>query len=323
MLSKTLSPALADELARYREDRDALILAHSYQPSWVKEIADVVGDSLALARSAALSSHRTLVMCGVRFMAETAKLLAPDRRVLLPTPEAGCSLADAITVEDLQTWRDAHPEALVVAYVNTSAAVKALADICCTSANAIEIVETIPRDREVLMVPDFFLGSWVREVTGRERLSVWMGECHVHAEISPQALRAKMAQHPEAEVFVHPECGCSTPALWYAPELPRRPKLLSTSQMLTRSRTTTARSVLVATEVGLLDDLRRANPDVEFLAVNPEARCPYMNLCTPEGLVASLREGTEEIVLDPTVIEAAACSVRRMLDPSSAPWINR
>lgn len=313
--------AVAAEVAHYREINDALILAHSYQPSWVKELADVVGDSLALARAAAQSSQRTLVMCGVRFMAETAKLLAPDRTVLLPTPEAGCSLADAITPDDLQRWRDAHPGALVVAYVNTSAAVKALADICCTSANAVEIVETIPRHREVLMVPDFFLGSWVKEVTGRERLRVWMGECHVHAEISPQALRAKITAHPDAEVFVHPECGCSTPALWHSSTLPRRAQLLSTSQMLARSRTTTARSVLVATEVGLLDDLRRANPAVEFLPVNPEARCPYMNLCTPERLLAALRDGTEEIVLDPAVIDAAALTVQRMLDPSSAPWV--
>ena len=225
----------ADRVRRLAAERGAVILAHNYQRAEIQEVADHVGDSLALARLAAASSARVIVLCGVYFMAETAKILAPDRTVLIPDARAGCSLADSITVEQLVAWKAEHPGAAVVAYVNTSAEVKAEADVCCTSANAAEVVSAIPAAREVLFLPDQFLGAHVRRVTGRENLHVWAGECHVHAGISPQALRDAAAANPEAELFVHPECGCSTSALWQAGtgDLPaERTRVLSTGGML-------------------------------------------------------------------------------------------
>ena len=213
----------APEVRRLATERDAVILAHNYQSPEVQDVADHVGDSLALARLAAASSARTIVLAGVWFMAETAKILCPERTVLIPSRDAGCSLADSITAAQLREWKAQYPGAVVVAYVNTSAEVKAESDVCCTSANAVEIVSAIPAGREVLFLPDQFLGAHVRRETGRDNVHVWMGECHVHAGISPQELRRKAAAQPDAPLFIHPECGCATPALWQAGagELPR------------------------------------------------------------------------------------------------------
>ena len=233
----------ANRVRRLASERDAVILAHNYQRPEIQEVADHVGDSLALARLAAASSAPVIVLCGVYFMAETAKILSPGRTVLIPDANAGCSLADSITAEQLREWKREHPGAVVVAYVNTSAEVKAESDVCCTSANAAGIVAAIPADREVLFLPDQFLGAHVRRVTGRDNLRVWMGECHVHAGISPQDLRRKVAADPAAQLYVHPECGCSTAALWQAGAQdfpPERTRVLSTGGMLAAARTTTA-----------------------------------------------------------------------------------
>src|ERR1700744_6335830 len=212
-----LNPVDAEWAARVRrlaDKRGAVILAHNYQRPEIQEVADHVGDSLALARLAAASSAPEIRLCGVYFMAETAKILCPERTVLIPDAGAGCSLADSITADQLRAWKAEHPGAAVVAYVNTSAEVKAESDGCCTSANAAEVVSAIPADREVLFLPDQFLGAHVRRVTGRENLRVWAGECHVHAGISPEDLRGRAEAQPEAELYVHPECGCGTSALW-------------------------------------------------------------------------------------------------------------
>src|SRR5262249_4088872 len=256
-------PGFASAVRRLATERDAVILAHNYQSPEIQDVADHVGDSLALARLAAASSARAIVLAGVWFMAETAKILCPERTVLIPARDAGCSLAESITAAQLREWKAEHPGAVVVAYVNTTAEVKAETDVCCTSANAVDIVRAIPAEREVLFLPDQFLGAHVRRVTGRENLRVWMGECHVHAGISPDALRARAAARPEAEIYVHPECGCATPALWSAGlgDLPpERTKVLSTGGMLTAARSTKAQAVLVATETGMLHQLRKANP---------------------------------------------------------------
>ena len=245
----------AQEIRRLAGEQDAVILAHNYQAPEIQDVADHVGDSLALARLASASKASTIVFAGVHFMAETAKILAPDRRVLIPDARAGCSLADSITAEQLRAWKAEHPGALVVAYVNTTAEVKAESDVCCTSANAAEIVADLPAGREVLFLPDQFLGAHVQRVTGRPGIHVWMGECHVHAGISGADMRERVAATPDAEVFVHPECGCATSALWLAGtgDLPaERTHVLSTSGMLEHARTTTARHVLVATETGML-----------------------------------------------------------------------
>ncbi|HEY9241193.1 MAG TPA: quinolinate synthase NadA [Streptosporangiaceae bacterium] len=304
------------EIRRLAAQRDAVILAHNYQRPEIQDVADHVGDSLALSRIAAASTARVIVFAGVYFMAETAKILAPERTVLIPDPRAGCSLADNITAEQVRAWKAEHPGAAVVAYVNTSAAVKAESDMCCTSANAAQIVTALPAGREVLFLPDQFLGAHVRQVTGRDNLHVWLGECHVHAGISPDDLRRKMAEQAGAELFIHPECGCSTGALWQAGagDLPgARTRVLSTGGMLAAARDTTAAAVLVATETGMLHQLRQANPAVRWEAVNPGAVCQYMKMTTPATLLRCLRDGVTEVDVPAGVAARARQAVQAMI----------
>jgi quinolinate synthase len=320
-----LNPVDAAWAARVRQladKRGAVILAHNYQRPEIQEVADHVGDSLALARLAAASSAPEIVLCGVYFMAETAKILCPTRTVLIPDAGAGCSLADSITADQLRAWKAEHPGAAVVAYVNTSAAVKAESDVCCTSANAAEVVSAIPADREVLFLPDQFLGAHVRRVTGRSNLRVWAGECHVHAGISPQALREMAAARPEADLYVHPECGCGTSALWQTGtgDLPAsRTHVLSTGGMLQAARATRASAVLVATETGMLHQLRKANPAVSFEPVNPHATCHYMKMITAESLERCLVSGQAEVHVDPSVAARARHAVEAMITVGPSP----
>jgi quinolinate synthase len=304
------------EVRRLAAERDAVLLAHNYQAPEIQDVADHVGDSLALSRLAAASTASTIVFAGVHFMAETAKILAPEKTVLVPDADAGCSLADTITADQLRAWKGEHPGAVVVSYVNTSAEVKAETDICCTSSNAVEVVESVPEHREILFLPDQFLGAHVQRVTGRQNMRIWMGECHVHAGISPTDLRAGVEQNPDAELLVHPECGCATSALWMVGrgELPtERVHVLSTGGMLDQARRTTAKQVLVATEIGMLHQLRRANPVTDFQPVNPRAACPYMKMSTPEKLLRSLREGRDEVTVDPQIAARARAAVEAMV----------
>lgn len=314
--------AWVTRVRRLAAERDAVILAHNYQRPEIQEVADHVGDSLALARLAAASSASVIAVCGVYFMAETAKILSPSRTVLIPDAGAGCSLADSITAGQLRAWKAEHPGAAVVAYVNTSAEVKAESDVCCTSANAAEVVSAIPADREVLFLPDQFLGAHVRRVTGRQNLHVWAGECHVHAGISPQALRDMAAARPEAELYVHPECGCGTSALWQTGTgdlPPARTRVLSTGGMLAAARTTRSSAVLVATETGMLHQLRKANPAVSWEPVNPHATCRYMKMITAEALERCLRTGQTEVFVDPDVAARARNAVEAMITTGPAP----
>ncbi|MEU3020518.1 MULTISPECIES: quinolinate synthase NadA [unclassified Nocardiopsis] len=306
----------ATEVRRLAEERDAVILAHNYQRPEIQDVAHHTGDSLALSRLAASVDASTIVFCGVHFMAETAKILAPEKTILLPDPNAGCSLADTITAEDVRAWKAQHPGAVVVAYVNTTAAVKAETDICCTSSNAADVIRSIPEDREILFLPDQFLGAHVKRVTGRENIHVWMGECHVHAGIDGHTLRERVAAEPDAEVYVHPECGCATSALYLVgsgavPE--ERVKVLSTGGMLSAAENTTAKKVLIATETGMLHQLRNANSTTEFEAVNSRAECHYMKMIDADKLLNSLRHGTTEILVDPATAERARRSVERMV----------
>ncbi len=306
----------AAEVRRLATKQDAVILAHNYQAPEIQDVADHVGDSLALSRLAAAGDASTIVFAGVHFMAETAKILAPHRRVLIPDARAGCSLADSITADQLRDWKNEHPGALVVAYVNTTAEVKAESDVCCTSANAAEIVAGLPAGREVLFLPDQFLGAHVQQVTGRPGIHVWMGECHVHAGISGADLRERVAAAPDAEVLIHPECGCATSAMWMAGtgDLPaERTHVLSTSGMLEYARTASAGQVLVATEVGMLHQLRQVNNRSVFEAVNPRAVCPYMKMTTPEALLRCLREGRDEVLVDIDVAARARRAVEAMI----------
>ncbi len=307
----------AAEVRRLATLRNATILAHNYQLPAIQDVADHVGDSLALSRIAAEAAEETIVFCGVHFMAETAKILSPEKTVLIPDQRAGCSLADSITAEDLQGWKDEHPGAAVVSYVNTTAAVKALTDICCTSSNAVEVVASIPEDREVLFCPDQFLGAHVRRMTGRTNLHIWAGECHVHAGINGDELADQARSHPDAELFVHPECGCATSALYLAGEgaFPAdRVKILSTGGMLDAAKASQAKQVLVATEVGMLHQLRRAAPGIDFQAVNDRASCKYMKMITPAALLRCLVEGADEVDVDVDTAAAARRSVQRMIE---------
>jgi quinolinate synthase len=311
----------AREVRRLAGDRRAVILAHNYQVPWIQDVADFVGDSLALSRQAARTDAETIVFCGVHFMAETAKILSPGKTVLLPSLDAGCSLAASIDAAQLLAWKAEHPGAVVVAYVNTSAEVKAESDICCTSSNAVEVVRSIPEDREILFLPDMFLGAHVERQTGR-KMHVWMGECHVHAGISPQEMQAKAEASPDAELLIHPECGCSTQAVWLLGEgiLPaERTKILSTGGMVAEAERSESTKFLVATETGILHQLRKANPSKTFEAINEDAVCRYMKAITPAALLRSLREGVFEIDVPEHVRVRAARAVERMIELGPAP----
>jgi quinolinate synthase len=305
-----------DDVRRLARQRDAVVLAHNYQSAEIQDVADHVGDSLALSRIAACTESSTIVFCGVHFMAETAKLLSPDKTVLVPTAEAGCSLADTIDAGQVRRWKAQHPGAVVVAYVNTSAAVKAEADICCTSSNAVQVVQSVDVETPVLFLPDQFLGAHVRRMTGRTNIEVWMGECHVHAGITPADVRARVAAHPEAELLVHPECGCASTVIWLAGEgdlPPGRTRIMSTGAMVDAARTMTAATALVATEIGMLHQLRKVNDHTTFLPMNPKASCRFMKMTTPELLLRCLREGRDEIEVPAGVAVRARRAVQRMV----------
>ncbi len=306
----------AQEVRQLARDRDAVILAHNYQLPEIQDVADHVGDSLALSRIAAQVRESTIIFCGVHFMAETAKILSYDKTVIIPDARAGCSLADTINAEQLRTWKAEHPGAVVVSYVNTTAAVKAETDICCTSSNAVEVVQSIDPNTEILFCPDQFLGAHAQRVTGRTNMHIWMGECHVHAGINGQDLKAMVAAEPEAELFIHPECGCATSAMYLASSgvVPaERTKILSTSGMITAAKETQAKKVLVATETGMLHQLRKANPLVIFEPVNRAAVCKYMKMNTPEKLLESLRTGKDEVTVPRDIADRARLSVERMI----------
>lgn len=306
----------AEQVRALAAERDAVILAHNYQLPEIQSVADHVGDSLGLSRIAASAGASTIVFCGVHFMAETAKILAPDSTVLIPDAAAGCSLAETITADQLRAWKAEHPGAVVVSYVNTTAAVKAETDICCTSSNAVDVVASIPADTEVLFCPDQFLGAHVQRALGRNNMRIWMGECHVHAGINGADLKARVMAEPEAELFIHPECGCATSALYLASSgvVPaERTHIMSTGQMVDAARTTTAAKVLVATETGMLHQLQRVNPTTVFEPVNRAAVCKYMKMITPAKLLRSLREGTDEVTVPAEIIERARRSVDAMI----------
>jgi quinolinate synthase len=312
-------PALQDEVRSLARERDAVILAHNYQLPEIQEVADYVGDSLGLSQQAAGADASTIVFCGVHFMAETASILCPDRRVLIPDLEAGCSLADSISAEQLGAWKARHPGAIVVMYVNTTAEVKAETDYCCTSANAVQVVEHIYRehgeDAEVLFGPDMFLGAYVEKTLGR-RMHVWDGECHVHAGIKPEHIAAVRAAHPGADFLIHPECGCSTSVMEYVAAGDVEAQgvhMLSTGGMLRYARDHDVRTAIVATETGMLHPLRAAAPRTEFIAANEAAHCRFMKMITLPKLRDSLRDGVHEVKVPAQVADRARVPIERMV----------
>jgi quinolinate synthase len=311
-----LDAGWADEVRRLARERDAVILAHNYQVAEIQDVADHVGDSLGLSRIAAASDASTIVFCGVHFMAETAKILNYDKTVLIPDANAGCSLADTINADQLRAWKAEHPGAVVVSYVNTTAEVKAETDICCTSSNAVEVVQSIPEDVEVLFCPDQFLGAHVQRITGRQNMRIWMGECHVHAGINGAELRRRVMEEPDADLYIHPECGCATSALYLVESgvVPReRTHILSTGGMGEAALATKAKKVLIATETGIIHQLQKSNPLVIFEPVNRAAVCKYMKMITPEKLLACLKTGRDEVTVPADIADRARRSVERMI----------
>jgi quinolinate synthase len=297
-------------------ERNAVILAHNYERPEVQDVADFVGDSLGLSREAAKTGAEIIVFCGVHFMAETAAILSPSKTVLLPDLAAGCSLADTIDAAQLRAWKAEHPGAVVVSYVNTTAEVKAESDYCCTSGNAVEIVNSIPADKEILFLPDLFLGAHVRRVTGRSNMHLWLGECHVHAGITPQSLGRQRAEHPTAEVLVHPECGCSTnvlEAMSAGAISAEGVQILSTEGMIRRPAQSESREFIVATETGILHRLRRANPHKTFFAASDRAECQYMKLTTLPKVLRSLERLEHRIVVAPEIADRARRALERMV----------
>ncbi|AFV76064.1 quinolinate synthetase complex, A subunit [Thermus oshimai JL-2] len=299
---------LTQAIRELKRERKAVILAHSYQRPEVQEVADFVGDSLGLAREAQRTKAEVIVFAGVHFMAETAAILNPEKTVLLPDIEAGCSLADSIRPEDVLAWKEAHPEGLVVAYVNTKAEVKALADVCVTSANAVEVVAALPKDRPIFFVPDMFLGAHVARVTGR-RLDLFPGECHVHAGIREEHLRALLEAHPEAEFMIHPECGCGSSCLYLKPDA----KMLSTEGMVRYAKKAAHSTFVVATEVGILHRLEKEAPNKRFIPVKPDAVCEYMKRITLEKVYLSLKEMRHAVRVPEEVAEKARKALSAMV----------
>jgi len=317
-------PALQAEVRALAREKGAVILAHNYQLPEIQDVADYVGDSLGLSRQAAATDAELIVFCGVHFMAETASVLSPQKRVLIPDLDAGCSLADSITAEQLREWKAQHPQAVVVMYVNTTAAVKAETDYCVTSANAVEVVAHIFRehgdDTEILFGPDMFLGAYVERTLGR-KLHVWDGECHVHAGIRPGDINAARAAHPGADFLVHPECGCTTSIMEYvaAGDLAAEGlQMLSTGGMLRYAQEHAAaeperRTAIVATEIGMLYPLRTAAPDVDFIAANEAASCRYMKMITLPKVRDALRHERHEVRVDSAIADRARVPIERMV----------
>ncbi len=313
--------ALKREVRALAEERGAVILAHNYQAPEVQDVADYVGDSLGLSRQAAAAEEETIVFCGVHFMAETASVLSPEKTVLLPDLDAGCSLADSITAAELRAWKAEHPGAVVVMYVNTTAEVKAETDYCCTSSNAVQVVEHIYAehgdDVEILFGPDMFLGAYVERMTGR-RMRVWVGECHVHAGIRPADIERVRATHPGADFLVHPECGCSTSVMEYVAAGDVEPAgvhMLSTGGMLAHVRAAEAETFVVATETGMLHPLALEAPDKAFVAANEAAVCGYMKMITLPKVRDVLRESGPEhrVQVPPRVAARARVPIERMV----------
>jgi quinolinate synthase len=307
--------ALVDEIRALKAERGAAILAHNYQRPEIQDVADLVADSLKMARRATELDAPVLVICGVHFMAETAAIANPDKRVLIPDLRAGCSLAATVQAADVRAWRAAHPDGMVVAYVNTAAAVKAETDYCCTSGNAVAVINAIPPGVPLLFLPDFFLGNYLKRVTGRS-MDVWMGECHVHAGLTRDTLEERRAEYPDAEFLVHPECGCVSSALYYADAegdvTAGRMRIVSTEQMMQRARASDARQFVVATETGVLHRLRRENPEKLFVAAAETAECRYMKMITLENLRDSLRDLRYEVTVPPPTAARARRAIDRM-----------
>ena len=307
---------LQDKILKLKKEKDVVILAHNYQVPEVQDIADFVGDSLGLARQAAKTPHKTILFCGVHFMAETAAIISPQKKVLIPDLDAGCSLSDSITVDDLRKWKKQHPDAITVGYVNTTADIKSELDYCCTSSNAVNVVKAIPEDKEILFLPDMFLGSYVSKLTGRKNMYIWAGECHVHAGIKPEDVQKKLDSMVNAEFIIHPECSCTTPYLYdiaAGSYNGRQVQILSTEGMMNHVNKSSANQFVVATETGILYRMRKQNPEKTFVPASEKAECQYMKMISLPKVYDSLVEDKYHVTVPKKTADKARLAIDRML----------
>ena len=310
---------LKDEVLKLKKEKDVVILAHNYQIPEVQDVADFVGDSLGLSRQAAKVKQKTILFCGVHFMAETAAIISPSKRVLIPDLEAGCSLSDSITVVQLRKWKKEHPDAITVGYVNTTAEIKSELDYCCTSSNAVNVVNAIPKDKEILFLPDMFLGSYVSKMTGRKNMQIWAGECHVHAGITPDDIEKKLDELKNAEFVIHPECSCTTPMMYDMAAgnyKNHQVQILSTEGMMNHVSKSDSQQFVVATETGILYRMRQKNPEKTFIPASENAECEYMKMITLDKVYRSLYDEKYEVNVPKKIADKARLSIERMLSIS-------
>ena len=310
---------LKEKIMQLKKEKDVVILAHNYQIPEVQDVADFTGDSLGLSRQAATVPQKTILFCGVNFMAETAAIISPDKKVLLPDFEAGCSLSDSITVDELRNWKKQHPGAIAVGYVNTTAEIKAELDYCCTSSNAVNVVNAIPADKEILFLPDMFLGSYVAKMTGRKNIHIWAGECHVHAGITPEDVTKKLNSMHDTEFLIHPECSCTTPMMYDVADGSyenNKVSILSTEGMLNYASASKSKNFVVATETGILYKMKKDNPDKTFVPASEKAECQYMKMITLEKVHDALVREKNVITVPKKIADKARLAINRMLEIS-------
>jgi len=303
------------EISSLKKERDAVILAHNYQLPEVQDVADFTGDSLALSRKAEKTNAKNIIFCGVHFMAETASIICPDKDVFIPDINAGCSLASSINRVELMEWKKDHPDAIVVSYVNTSAEIKALSDYCCTSSNAVKVVNSIPPNKEILFLPDMFLGSYVSEVTKRKNMYIWPGECHVHAGIRAEDINKMMKQYQNAEFLVHPECSCTSSTMYHMSkgDFSHEGHILSTEGMMERAKNSPKTNFIVATETGILYRMQKENPTKNFIPIRKDAICQYMKKITIDKVYNSLVNNVYKVRVPKTTADKARFAIERML----------
>ena len=307
---------LKDKIEKLKKEKDVVILAHNYQIPEVQDVADFVGDSLGLARQAAKTDHKTILFCGVHFMAETAVIISPEKKVLIPDMAAGCSLSDSITLEQLKKWKQEHPNAIAVGYVNTTAEIKSELDYCCTSSNAVNVVKSISAEKEILFLPDMFLGSYVAKMTGRKNMLIWAGECHVHAGITPDHVKEKLNSLANAEFLIHPECSCTTPMMYDVANgsyNSSQVQILSTEGMMNHVKTSKSNEFVVATETGILYRMKQQNPTKKFIPASEKAECEYMKMITLEKVYNSLLNETTVVTVQKDTADKARLAIERML----------
>jgi len=307
---------LKDKIEELKREKDVVILAHNYQIPEVQDVADFVGDSLGLARQAAKTPHKTILFCGVHFMAETAAIISPEKKVLIPDTNAGCSLSDSINIDQLKKWKSEHPNAIVVGYVNTTAEIKSELDYCCTSSNAVNVVKAIPDEKEILFLPDMFLGSYVAKMTGRKNMLIWAGECHVHAGITPDHVKEKLNSLANAEFLIHPECSCTTPMMYDVANgsyKSNQVQILSTEGMMNHVKNSKSNEFVVATETGILYRMKQQNPGKKFIPASEKAECEYMKMITLEKVYDSLLNEENVVTVPKETADKARLAIERML----------